>query len=102
MTPEQIAAARALVDAATPLIKRLENPPFGTETSERNLMARAAAELTAQTARANAAEARAADLTAKLEKALRQRDDYHKAALRHRDEVQRLLLEHDALKAGGA
>lgn len=58
-------------DAMTPadvtaLIRRLGNPPFGTETSERNLMAQAAAALAAQTARAEAAEAQVADLTAKL------------------------------------
>jgi hypothetical protein len=29
----------------TDIVERLENPPFGTETSERNLMASAAAEI---------------------------------------------------------
>jgi hypothetical protein len=33
------------------LIERLENPPFGTETSERNLMAAAAAALRSAAAR---------------------------------------------------
>ncbi len=32
------------------LVKRLEDPPFGTETSERNLMAQAAAALVAKDA----------------------------------------------------
>ena len=32
------------------LVKRLQNPPFGTETSERNLMAKAAAALVAKDA----------------------------------------------------
>lgn len=32
------------------LVKRLQDPPFGTETSERNLMAKAAAALVAKDA----------------------------------------------------
>jgi hypothetical protein len=32
------------------LVKRLQDPPFGTETSERNLMAQAAAALVAKDA----------------------------------------------------
>ena len=129
MTPEQIAAARALVDAATPGPWRLGLKwdsvvaDGSTGYDDQDTIDAYGGHLVCESAKLGpnarfvawcrdgvpalldalaAAEARAADLTANLEKALRQRDDYHKAALRHRDEVQRLLLEHDALKAGGA
>ena len=40
-----------------PLIRRLTDPPFGTETSERNLMAEAAATIARLTAELEAARA---------------------------------------------
>lgn len=42
------------------LIKRLRNPPFGTETSERNLFSAAAAEIEHLTAERDAARAKLA------------------------------------------
>ena len=55
------------------LVKRLQDPPFGTETSERNLMAKAAAALVAKDAE-----------IARLVRHLRAADEYLRKGLHAR------------------